>query len=200
MDSKAFHRSIAEEIAYVKGGRVPSKNVLPCRHYLTGKALSATYEKCLATHIDDAYIPLLAFHTVGYMYMDYEPDADPIWVGTDACGNRICVGAAQGKNWHSAKVTVFFSAKTSSVLRNYPVHRRELLAGVEMMLRHRNILQGTQFTWLPVIRVWNTYLRRRTVGSTSALDAEVVRVRLHCKVCSPRAERSPRYLVTSVRV
>ena len=30
---------------------------------------------------------------------------------------------------------------------NYPVHEVELLAGIETMLRHKNLLQGTRFRW-----------------------------------------------------
>jgi len=36
----------------------------------------------------------------------------------------------------------------SSAQRNYPVHEQELLAGVETMLRHRDVLQGAKFTWV----------------------------------------------------
>ncbi|KIN99114.1 hypothetical protein M404DRAFT_78798, partial [Pisolithus tinctorius Marx 270] len=80
--------------------------------------------------------------------LDYGPDRDPIWVMTDACGNGIGGVVAQGEDWKSAKVAAFYSAKMSSAQRNYPVHEQELLAGVETMLRHRDILQGVHFTWV----------------------------------------------------
>jgi len=67
---------------------------------------------------------------------------------TDACGNGIGGVVAQGSEWKSAKVAAFYSAKMSSAQRNYPVHEQEMLAGVETMLRHRDILQGTHFTWV----------------------------------------------------
>lgn len=73
---------------------------------------------------------------------------------TDACGNGIGGAIAQGKDWKTAKVAAFYSAKMSSAQRNYPVHEQELLAGVETMLRHRDILleqkdlSGRQARWL----------------------------------------------------
>lgn len=55
---------------------------------------------------------------------------------------------AQGKDWQSAKVAAFFLAKLSSAQHNYPMHEQKLLAGVETMLQHCNILQGVEFTWV----------------------------------------------------
>ena len=52
----------------------------------------------------------------------------------------------QGDDWHTTKVTAFF-AKLNSAQQNYSVHEIEMLAGVEMMLRHRNILLGVCFCW-----------------------------------------------------
>ena len=80
--------------------------------------------------------------------LDYGPECDPIWVMTDACGNGIGGVVAQGRDWKTAKVAVLYSAKMSSAQRNYPVHEQELMAGVETMLRHRDILQGVRFTWV----------------------------------------------------
>lgn len=80
--------------------------------------------------------------------LDYNPGHDPIWVMTDACGNGIGGVVAQGPNWQQSKVAAFYSAKMSAAQRNYPVHEQELLAGVETMLRHRDILQGIHFTWV----------------------------------------------------
>jgi len=80
--------------------------------------------------------------------LDYSPDRDPIWVMTDACGNGIGGVVAQGHDWKGARVAAFYSAKMSSAQCNYPVHEQELMAGVEIMLRHRDILQGVKFTWV----------------------------------------------------
>jgi hypothetical protein len=53
-----------------------------------------------------------------------------------------------GKDWKTAKVAAFYSAKLNSAQQNYPVHKVEMLAGVESMLRHRHILQGIHFKWI----------------------------------------------------
>ncbi len=42
----------------------------------------------------------------------------------------------------------FYSAKLNPAQQNYLVHEIEMLAGVECMLRHRDILQGLKFTWI----------------------------------------------------
>ena len=46
--------------------------------------------------------------------LHYGPDADLIWVMTDTCGNGIGGVVAQGKDWRTAKVAAFYSAKMSS--------------------------------------------------------------------------------------
>ena len=45
-------------------------------------------------------------------------------------------------------MAAFFSAKLSAAQSNYPVHEIEMLAGVESMRRHRDILLGCFFTWV----------------------------------------------------
>ena len=67
---------------------------------------------------------------------------------TDACGNGIGGVVAQGSSWKKAKVAAFYSEKMSSAQKNYPVHEQKMLAGVETMLRHRDILQGIHFVWV----------------------------------------------------
>jgi len=67
---------------------------------------------------------------------------------TDACLGGIGGVIAQGEDWRSAKVAAFYSAKLNAAQRNYPVHEQEMLAGVETMLRHCDILQGTHSLYL----------------------------------------------------
>jgi hypothetical protein len=67
---------------------------------------------------------------------------------TDASLGGIGGVVAQGPDWKSAKVAAFFSAKLNPAQRNYAVHEREVLAGIETMRRHRDILQGAHFVWL----------------------------------------------------
>ena len=78
----------------------------------------------------------------------YRNGAPPVWFMMNACLNGIAGVVAQGADWKSAKVAAFFSAKLNTTQQNYPVHEQEMLAGVEGMLRHRDILQGAKFVWL----------------------------------------------------
>jgi hypothetical protein len=72
--------------------------------------------------------------------LDYGEDAPPIYVMTDACLGGIGGVVCQGADWKAAKVAAFFSAKLNPAQRNYAVHEQEMLAGVETMLRHWDIL------------------------------------------------------------
>ena len=55
---------------------------------------------------------------------------------------------SQGVDWKTTKIMVFYSAKLNPAQQNYPVHEIEMLVGVETMLCHADILQGTKFKWL----------------------------------------------------
>jgi hypothetical protein len=80
--------------------------------------------------------------------LDYSEGAPPIWMITDGCSTGISGVISQGADWKTAKIAAFYSAKLNSAQQNYPVHEIELLAGVETMLRHADILQGVSFQWL----------------------------------------------------
>lgn len=80
--------------------------------------------------------------------LDYSKSAPPIWLVTDGSIGGIAGVVIQGKNWKDGRVAAFFSAKLTSAQANYPVHEIEMLAGVEAMLRHRDILLGCPFTWI----------------------------------------------------
>ncbi|KAJ2921120.1 hypothetical protein H1R20_g15976, partial [Candolleomyces eurysporus] len=80
--------------------------------------------------------------------LDYSPGAAPIWVVTDGCATGIAGVISQGDDWRTAKVAAFYSAKLNDAQRNYPTHEVEMLAGVESMLRHADILQGAKFQWI----------------------------------------------------
>ena len=77
--------------------------------------------------------------------LDYYKDALLINIVTDTSSLGIGGIVSQGIDWKDSKIAVFFSAKLNSVQQNYPVHNVELLAGIETMLRHKNLLQGTHF-------------------------------------------------------
>lgn len=93
------------------------------------------------------------------MPLDYSPGADPIWLVTDGSHGGIAGVVCQGKTWRDSRVAAFFSAKLSAAQSNYAVHEIEMLAGVEAMLRHRDILQGCEFTWVTdhkgLTHLWN---------------------------------------------
>jgi len=78
----------------------------------------------------------------------YGPTAAQVWMMTDACPTGVGGVVAQGPEWRTASIAAFYSAKLTAAQWNYPVHEQELLAGVETMLRHRDILQGCPFKWL----------------------------------------------------
>lgn len=79
--------------------------------------------------------------------LNYGPNAHPIYMVTDASASGIGGLISQGKDWRNARIAAFFSAKLNSAQMNYPVHDLEFMAGVKTMLRHRNLLMGTRFTW-----------------------------------------------------
>ena len=80
--------------------------------------------------------------------LDYSEGASPVWLITDGCASGISGVVSQGPDWKTARVAAFYSAKLNPAQQNYPVHEIEMLAGVETMLRHADILQGVKFKWV----------------------------------------------------
>lgn len=80
--------------------------------------------------------------------ISYGSSAHQVWMITDGCLTGIAGVVSQGEDWKTATVAAFYSAKLNNAQRNYPVHEIEMLAGVETMLRHRDILQGVHFKWI----------------------------------------------------
>ena len=78
----------------------------------------------------------------------YDKGAPQVWMVTDGCSTGVTGVISQGRAWKNAHVAAFYSAKLNSAQRNYPVHEIEMLAGVETMLRHKDILQGVFFKWV----------------------------------------------------
>jgi hypothetical protein len=71
----------------------------------------------------------------------------PVNVATNGCGTGVAGVVSQGTDWHCANVVAFYPAKLNPAQQNYPVHEIEMLAGVETMLRHQDLLQGVKFKW-----------------------------------------------------
>ena len=80
--------------------------------------------------------------------LNYSAKAPPIWMVTDGCSTGISGLVSQGEDWKTAKIAAFYSAKLNPAQQNYPVHEIEMLAGIETMIRHADILQGVRFKWL----------------------------------------------------
>ena len=90
-------------------------------------------------------------HDHYHIPLKYGPGMDPIFMVTDGCATGISGLVSQGrprKEWKNATVAAFYSTKLNSAQQNYAVHEIEMFAGVEMMLRHQDILQGTHFKWI----------------------------------------------------
>jgi hypothetical protein len=77
----------------------------------------------------------------------YGPEAPPIWLVTNGLVSVIAGVVLQGKDSCTACIAMFL-AKLNPVQTNYPVHEMEMLAGVESMCHHRDILLGCFFTWV----------------------------------------------------
>ena len=87
---------------------------------------------------------------------------------TDGCATGIAGVVSQGNNWKTAKIAAFYSAKLNSAQQNYPVHEIEMLAGIETMLRHRDILQGVKFKWVTDHKGLEHLLRQRNLSGREA--------------------------------
>ena len=70
---------------------------------------------------------------------------EAIFLINDGSATGVAGVIAQGMNWKSPHVVAFYLAKLNSAQQNYPVHEIEMLAGIETMLRHQDILQGARF-------------------------------------------------------
>ena len=80
--------------------------------------------------------------------IDYSEGAPTVWMITDGCSTGISDLISQGQDWKMAKIAAFYSAKLNTAQQNYPVHEIEMLAGIETMLCHHDILRGAKFKWL----------------------------------------------------
>ena len=80
--------------------------------------------------------------------LEYTPDAPQIWMVMDSCSTGVASLVSQGKDWKNVKIAAFYSAKLNSAQQNYLVHEIKMLAAVDTMLRHHDILQGIKFKWI----------------------------------------------------
>ncbi|CAL1702710.1 unnamed protein product [Somion occarium] len=100
--------------------------------------------------------------------LDYSPGAPRIWLVTDGSLGGIAGVICQGDSWRAGRVAAFYSAKLSSAQMNYPVHEIEMLAGVESMLRHCEILIGCLFTWVTDHKGLTHVLKQKNLSGQQA--------------------------------
>ena len=116
--------------------------------------------------------------------LSYAKGAFPIYMVTDGCATGISGVVSQGPEWKTAKVAAFYSAKLNPAQQNYPTHEIEMLAGIETMMRYRDLLQGARFKWITdhkgLIHLLNqknlSGRQARWLETISSFDFEVVYV------------------------
>jgi RNase H-like domain found in reverse transcriptase/Integrase zinc binding domain len=98
----------------------------------------------------------------------YGKDASQVWMVTDGCSTGVAGVVSQGEDWKTATVAAFYSAKLNNAQRNYPVHEIEMLAGIETMLRHKDVLQGVHFKWVTDHKGLIYLLNQKTLSGRQA--------------------------------
>ena len=117
-------------------------------HGLTGDAVSFRWSYTEQRAFEDVKALVHAARGHHRVPLDYSKDAPQIWMVTDGCSTGVAGLVSQGSDWRDAKIAAFYSAKLNSAQQNYPVHEIEMLAGIETMLRQRDLLQGASFKWI----------------------------------------------------
>ena len=120
--------------------------------------------------------------------VSYGVDAPQVWMVTDGCSTGIAGVVSQGPDWKTAAVAAFYSAKLNNAQRNYPVHEIEMLAGVETMLRHRDVLQGVHFKWVTDHRGLIYLLNQKSVSGRQARWLEKISSFIFEVVYAPGSE------------
>ncbi|KAG9227810.1 hypothetical protein CCMSSC00406_0000544 [Pleurotus cornucopiae] len=115
---------------------------------LTGDCVAFRWEFTHQRAFEDVKRYINDFRDHHRVPLKYGKGAPPIWVVTDGCATGIAGAILQGNDWKKVSVAAFYSAKLSAAQQNYAAHEIEMLAGVETMMRHRDILQGARFKWL----------------------------------------------------
>jgi hypothetical protein len=77
--------------------------------------------------------------------LDYDANADPVNLVTDACLTGGAGTLSQGRDWKTAPMIAFWSGKFNPAQRNYPVYGRELLTIIESLKRFWYLLLGIRF-------------------------------------------------------
>ncbi len=104
-------------------------------------------------------------HRVPLCYAEGTP---PIWMITDGCSTGVSGLVAQGAEWKTAHIAAFYSAKLNPAQQNYATHEVELLAGLETMLRHCDLLQGAKFKWVTDHKGLTYFLNQKNLSGRQA--------------------------------
>ncbi|PBK71044.1 hypothetical protein ARMSODRAFT_955768 [Armillaria solidipes] len=114
-------------------------------------------------------------HSIGPT-LNSEPDHKPVWMVTDASSASIAGYVAQGEEWQKAKVAAFYFAKLSSVQQNYAIHELEMLAGLETMLCHQDILMKQK----DLVKPMSSWMLSHTSTPTTPLELSAHTQNTHC--------------------
>jgi hypothetical protein len=106
--------------------------------------------------------------------LNYGKTAPPVWMVTDGCSTGVAGLVSQGEDWRTAKIAAFYSAKLNPAQQNYPMHEIEMLAGVETMLHHRDVLQGARFKWITDHKGLIHLLRQKNLSGRQARWCEKI--------------------------
>lgn len=114
---------------------------------LTGDTVPFCWEYTYQQAFDDIKTMAVRCRDHHRKPLTYGQDAPPINVVMDSCITGVASIVSQGDDWKTARVAAFYSAKLNPAQQNYPVHKIEMLVGLETMIQHQDILHGTQFQW-----------------------------------------------------
>ena len=152
---------LAEDIPNV---RIP----MGILHRLTGDAVPFHWGYTEQHAFEDVKMLVQSARDHHRVPVNYAPNAPQVWMVTDGCATGIAGVVSQGNDWKTAKIAAFYSAKLNSAQQNYPVHEIEMLAGIETMLRHRDILQGVKFKWITDHKGLEHLLNQRNLSGRQA--------------------------------
>jgi RNase H-like domain found in reverse transcriptase len=77
--------------------------------------------------------------------INYEDMASNIYVTTDASNHRTSAMLSFGTTWETAQPVAYDSYQLNDAEKNYPVHKKELLAIIKTFMKWRSYLFGTHF-------------------------------------------------------
>jgi len=155
---------------YIPNIRIP----MGILHGLTGDTVPFRWGFTEQRAFEDVEVLVQAACNHHRVPLDYVENATQVWMVTDGCATGVAGVISQGTNWRTAGIAAFYSAKLNSMQQNYPMHEIEMLAGVETMLRHRDILQGVRFKWVTDHKGLEHLLHQRNLSGRQARWVEKI--------------------------